>query len=549
MLIDPVQATASFQTGTTVSDGFFESETFSIVFFANTDNNNCSAFVQTISLDEVETRADKKECVTTPVLTTETPTTNPPTTDPPTTDPPTTDPPTTDPTTTYPPTTNPSTIDPSPGNSFQRTDKKGQNSEVQNGEAAVISKCLRNNINYSNPTSAAAAILIDPVQATASFQTGTTILDGSFTKFHLSFWCKFLGVIKVADKTDPKRFYLEVKLHRLNTASGLFEKDGRSIWGNATDYASIQSERWIEVRRSFFESETFSIVFFAHHNHNCSKFVQTIGLDEVETRADKKECVTTPVPTTEPPTTNPPTTDPPTTYPPTTNPSTIDPEYLQEIRSRLTCNFDGRQADPSPPGPAAFRLLPVCHEGPVVNGAPWINAAFYKYQFERTDKKGQANEVQNGAAAVISKCLRNNFNYNNPTSAAAAMLIDPVQATASLQTGTTISDESLTKFHLSFWCRLHGVIKVADKTDPNRFYLEVRLHRLTTSGQFEKHGRLIWGNATDYASIESDSWTEIRRSFIESESFSIVFFAHHNNNCSAFVQTIGLDEVETRAGN
>ncbi|OWA53115.1 hypothetical protein BV898_17548 [Hypsibius exemplaris] len=23
--------------------------------------------------------------------------------------------------------------------------------------------------------------------------------------------------------------------------------------------------------------------------------------------------------------------------------------YLQEIRSRLTCNFDGRQADPSPP--------------------------------------------------------------------------------------------------------------------------------------------------------------------------------------------------------
>ncbi|OWA51540.1 hypothetical protein BV898_16019 [Hypsibius exemplaris] len=219
--------------------------------------------------------------------------------------------------------------------------------------------------------------------------------------------------------------------------------------------------------------------------------------------------------------------------------------YLQEIRSRLTCNFDGRQADPSPPGPAAFRLLPVCHEGPVVNGAPWINAAYYKYQFERTDKKGQANEVQNGAAAVISKCLRNNINYNNPTS--ASLLIDPVQATASFQTGTTVSDGSCTKFHLSFWCRLHGVIKVADKTDPNRFYLEVRVHRLTTSGLFEKDGRLIWGNATDYASFESDSWIEIRRSFFESETFSIVFFAHHNNNCSAFVQTIGLDEVQTLA--
>ncbi|OWA52208.1 hypothetical protein BV898_16666 [Hypsibius exemplaris] len=166
----------------------------------------------------------------------------------------------------------------------------GRSGDVRDGAGALVSKCVKNKINYTNPLQA--DMLISPGQATASLQTGyTSAADNNCTQFHLTFWFKFDGIIKVANESDPDRFFLEVWLHRLDSDGGQTGKPGRVLWGNQPeDYKDIHDNEWAQVHVPFTKDEPFSINFFAHHNDGCQERIQSIHLDSVRTEAETLEC-------------------------------------------------------------------------------------------------------------------------------------------------------------------------------------------------------------------------------------------------------------------
>ncbi|OQV23049.1 hypothetical protein BV898_03097 [Hypsibius exemplaris] len=221
--------------------------------------------------------------------------------------------------------------------------------------------------------------------------------------------------------------------------------------------------------------------------------------------------------------------------------------YRRKREPRLTCNFNSMPNSSSTA--AAFNRLPMCHEV-FQPGLPWINAAYHRYQFVRTDQS--TDDIHEGEAALKSNCTRNIINYSNPS--LSQMLIRPEEASASLQSGTfgfPFGDPSnrCARFFVSFWYRLNGRVVVADRTNPNRFYLEVLLHRVNEDGATGRPRRTVWGsNIADFALAAPNIWTRAQFDFTESDNFSLNFFAHHNDNCNkGTVRPIYLDSVETES--
>ena len=161
--------------------------------------------------------------------------------------------------------------------------------------------------------------------------------------------------------------------------------------------------------------------------------------------------------------------------------------------------------------------------------------------------------VITGAAALVSACTRNRLNY---TGILSQMLIAPDQATASLQSGLEGFTNSFgcSQFDISFWCKFGGIVHATGDTgDVNRLFLELWLHRRNASidGPTGPPGRLIWGSVADYSStrFEPDVWKQISFRFTESAEFSVIFFAHHNHNCTEKQTKIYLDDVAGFSGN
>ncbi|OQV23048.1 hypothetical protein BV898_03096 [Hypsibius exemplaris] len=218
--------------------------------------------------------------------------------------------------------------------------------------------------------------------------------------------------------------------------------------------------------------------------------------------------------------------------------------YKRQPQPRLSCDFDNPPNVTSPA--ASFHLLPVCHPIPMVYPDPWINSAYYKYQFARTD------HAVEGEGALMSNCTRNIINYSNTTGLACSMLMDPNQATASLQTGLYggYVGKLCVRYFVSFWYKLDGPVKIADKTDPDRFFLELVLHHIDDVGHShdEHPNRTIWGSTEeDYLSAcyTVKSWSFAQVEFTVAGGFSINFFAHHNDGCTSNVRAIHLDSVVT----
>ena len=161
--------------------------------------------------------------------------------------------------------------------------------EIPTGAAALISNCTRNRLNYSNLTGIQNQMLINAGQATASLQSGLEGHSNSHgcSQFSATFWCKFDGTVRATNDTyDPDRLFLQVWLHRRSAdIDGETGPPGRLIWGTADDYSSMGFviDAWKQVRFRFTEASEFSVIFFAHHSHNCSNGrISEIYLDEFQ---------------------------------------------------------------------------------------------------------------------------------------------------------------------------------------------------------------------------------------------------------------------------
>ncbi|OQV23050.1 hypothetical protein BV898_03098 [Hypsibius exemplaris] len=222
--------------------------------------------------------------------------------------------------------------------------------------------------------------------------------------------------------------------------------------------------------------------------------------------------------------------------------------YRRKSEPRLTCNLNNQPNSSSTA--ASSNRLPMCHEV-FQFGIPWINSPYHRYQFVRTDKS--TDDIHEGEAALMSSCTRNNINYT--VESLSQMLIRPEEASASLQSGTfgfPFGDPGnrCARFFVSFWYRLNGRVVVADRTNPDRFYLEVLLHRVNEDGATGRPGRTVWGsNIADFALAAPNNWTRAQFDFTESDNFSLNFFAHHNDNCNeGTVRPIIVDLVRTESG-
>ncbi|GAV06282.1 hypothetical protein RvY_16299 [Ramazzottius varieornatus] len=199
----------------------------------------------------------------------------------------------------------------------------------------------------------------------------------------------------------------------------------------------------------------------------------------------------------------------------------------------LSCSFE--DIDETITLPPSRRYLPVC--GPVdATNNMWKNIPWYPYQFRYTDDRKEGN------FAVKSNCTR--LAIDKPTVGPEAIA---TLRTSVYQHGTP--NYECRRFYVSFWVRFSDrPVFTENPEDELRFFLSLQLFRPRQTTNATLPQIKLWGKeASDFTGIEKNEWYSVSANFTENEPFSLVFFAHHKNNCTnpEHSGVIFVDEVIT----